>query len=115
MAEIAERLISGDSSDEIAGWYFGISTGVGITAIAASMAMALLLLAVFIMIKISGMASGAKEVIKKIREFEKWVHRYSGPLASLAIITYDFLIKVAKKAWESLQGNGKFPISKDEK
>lgn len=115
MAEIAERLISGDSPHEIAGKVFGISAGVGITAIAASMAMALLLFAVFIMIKASAITKSAKEVIERIKYYEKWVHRYSGPLASLAIITYDFLIKVAKKAWKSLQGDGNFPISKDEK
>jgi hypothetical protein len=115
MAEIAERLISGDSRGERAGKYFGISAGIGITAVAASMAMALLLFAVFIMIKASAIGKSAKEVIKEIREYEEWLQRYSGPLASLAIITYDFLKKVVKKAWRSLNGDGKFPISKDEK
>lgn len=83
MAEIAERLISGDSPSEIAGKVFGISAGVGITAIAASMAMALLLFAVFIMIKASAIGKSAKEVIKKMQEIEKWLQRYAPPAMAL--------------------------------
>jgi len=83
MAEIAERLISGDSPGEIAGKVFGISAGVGITAIAASMAMALLLFAVFVMIKASAIIRSTKEVIGKMKYYEKWIHRYSGPAATI--------------------------------
>lgn len=115
MAEIAERLISWDSPDERAGKYFGISAGIGITAVAASMAMALLLFAVFIMIKASAIGKSAKEVIEKIKYLEKWTHRYSGPLASLALITWDFIKKTYEQAIDSLKNNRKFPISRDEK
>jgi len=83
MAEIAERLISGDSPGEIAGKVFGISAGVGITAVAAIMAIALLLFAVFVMIKMTSLFASVKEGVKKIREIEKWLHRYAPPAMAL--------------------------------
>lgn len=115
MAEIAERLIAGDSPEEIVGKVFGITFGVGAVAIVGVTAMALLLFAVFVMIKMTSLFASVKGGIKKMQEIEKWLQRYAPPAMALWVATWEFIKKVWWKCVERLKNGGKFPIRKDEK
>lgn len=107
MAEIAERLISGDSLVEITGRIVG-------KWVVYILGISLLIFAIFIMIKVAALASGAREIVQKLRNAEKWIHRVSGPSAAIWLATWDFLHKLLQRIQKFIKGEWKSPIKKDE-
>ncbi len=65
------------------------------------------------MIKVAALASGAREMVQKFRNAEKWIHRVSGPSAAIWLATWDFLQKLLQRIQKFIKGEGKSPIRKD--